>query len=336
MFEPSIYIGPNAPKTYSQNLPLPSLPQGPVTLAFWQYRPNQTFELFDDSRNPDGSSISALKVKVLKPLKCGYGCKVQSILVQAEEGNPDLLGRKLVLRCFDSLYISPAQLDVIPYRKYVEFNSSDPVVNLERQKQEPISAIPTGEYKLDSNDPPPTRLLQPRSQFVDAVFRRELDAYTTMSRFDCSSAPRFYGSYNLRLEREEEECVKVIALEYIEGESLLKVFLDAVAKFGGKGADEETSRYVIGLVDRCYEAMDQLHEAQITHNFADARKCIVKEDGKIIWLDFSRSRSLQPDLGVSSEDQESFKEQDLANINSNFERVFHDLKIHCRYDDEEP
>jgi hypothetical protein len=56
--------------------------------------------------------------------------------------------------------------------------------------------------------------------------------------------------------------------------------------------------------------MDGLHAVNVTHNYPDAKKFIVKKSGKLILVDFSRSRFLRDGMDVNGEDWESFKEQD--------------------------
>jgi len=96
------------------------MPKKPVPLAFWQYKPGQVFTLYPDQRN-HGLKLKTngvLIVRVLRPLKVGFGMKVQTVLVQVEEGDPLILGSKIILRFYDTLYVSPDLLDVIPYCKY--------------------------------------------------------------------------------------------------------------------------------------------------------------------------------------------------------------------------
>ena len=117
MFEVSKYIGASVPKKDSYGLHVPSMPKQPVLLAFYQYGPNTVLTLHPDARNTIEHTRDdrTLRVKVLRPLKVGYGKKVQTVLVEVEDGRPDLLGEKLVLRCFDTLYVSPDLLEVIPF-----------------------------------------------------------------------------------------------------------------------------------------------------------------------------------------------------------------------------
>jgi hypothetical protein len=117
MFERSKYLPPNAPTTYYQGILLPAMPKNAVTIAFHQYRPDQIFTLFPDHRNQNTYERDdrTVLVKVVRPLKVGYGNKIQTILCEIVDGMSDLMGSKVVLRCFDSLYVSPGLLDLIPY-----------------------------------------------------------------------------------------------------------------------------------------------------------------------------------------------------------------------------
>src|SRR5271170_4967431 len=54
-------------------------------------------------------------MKLVRPLKIGYGRKVQTALAEVTDGRADILGQKVVLRCFDTLYVSPDLLEVIPF-----------------------------------------------------------------------------------------------------------------------------------------------------------------------------------------------------------------------------
>jgi len=146
-----------------------------------------------------------------------------------------------------------------------------------------------------------------------------------LSTVDGLSAPRYYGSYQLYFERAEEKSVQVIALEYIEGKSLRTIFVEGIEKFGERGADEELTKYIIGLVNLLYESMDRLHAAASRTISPMGRNVSSKKKGKIVFSDFSRSRILKE---FTFYDQEVFRDQDQMNINSLFERGFHDLKLH--------
>jgi hypothetical protein len=117
MFEESRYIGSRAPSTDSYGFHLPAMPKQSVLLASYEYGPDKLLTLHPDSHNQVSHERDdrTLRVKLVRPLKVGYGRKVQTALAEVQDGRADLLHRKVVLRCFDTLYVSPDLLEVIPF-----------------------------------------------------------------------------------------------------------------------------------------------------------------------------------------------------------------------------
>src|SRR5271155_4709366 len=115
MFEESRYIGSGAPSTDSYGLHLPAMPKQPVLLASYQYGPDKLVTLHPDSQNQVNHERDTLHVKLVRPLKIGYGRKVQTVLAEVKDGREDISGHQVVLRCFDTLYVSPDLLEVIPF-----------------------------------------------------------------------------------------------------------------------------------------------------------------------------------------------------------------------------
>ena len=117
MFEESSYIGSRAPSTDGYGFHLPAMPKQPILLAAYQYGPDKLLTLHPDSRNQASHERDdpTLHVKLVRPLKIGYGRKVQTVLAEVTDGRADILGQQVVLRCFDTLYVSPNLLEVIDF-----------------------------------------------------------------------------------------------------------------------------------------------------------------------------------------------------------------------------
>ena len=124
MFEVSTYIGPKAPATDGYGMYIPAMPKQPVTKAFWQYRPDLELILHPDANNTmtHDRNDRTVHVKLIQPLEVGYGRKVQTVLAEVRDGREDLLGKKMVLRCFDTLYVTPNLLGYIPFKRWICVN----------------------------------------------------------------------------------------------------------------------------------------------------------------------------------------------------------------------
>jgi hypothetical protein len=119
MFEVSRYIGPNAPTKNAHGFHLPAMPKQSVPKASHQYRPDQEFILHPDVNNTmtHHRDDRTVHMKLVRPLKIGYGRKVQTVLAEVQDGRMDLLGTKVVMRCFDTLCVTPDLLELIPFRR---------------------------------------------------------------------------------------------------------------------------------------------------------------------------------------------------------------------------
>jgi RIO-like serine/threonine protein kinase len=119
-------------------------------------------------------------------------------------------------------------------------------------------------------------------------------------------------------------------LEYIKGKPLASIIHDALTK-SPSDADEETTLYFIRLVQEIYSSLDKLHIVDVAHRFIQPRKCLVKENQHIIWIDFTQSCHFDDD--IVEKERQLLKYQDLGNVNNIFERLFQDLKIDYVYDE---
>jgi hypothetical protein len=123
MYEESSWLPPNAPTAGYRGIHLPHMPRKPVLRALYQYGPDVELTMFPHSRQlhevnriwDTCNETDGVVIKIDRPLEVGYGNKTQIVLATVKTGRMEIIERKVVLRFFDSLYVSPGQLDVIPF-----------------------------------------------------------------------------------------------------------------------------------------------------------------------------------------------------------------------------
>jgi tRNA A-37 threonylcarbamoyl transferase component Bud32 len=121
---------------------------------------------------------------------------------------------------------------------------------------------------------------------------------------------------------------KVLVLEFVKGESLGTI-LDDMIENNPAGADQETDK-VSTFMMSAYDSVGQIHQANVTHKNTEAHKCLVKENGKFCWLDFTRAQRL--DFEEDSHVVDLLKYSDLGRINNFLQRVCYDLEISYKFD----
>jgi len=143
--------------------------------------------------------------------------------------------------------------------------------------------------------------------------------------------PDYYGSYSVCFDRSEESWVKVLVLEFVKGDSLGTI-LDDMIENNPAGADQETADKVSTFMMTAYDSVGQIHQANVTHKNTEAHKCLVKENGKFCWLDFTRAQRL--DFEEDSHVVDLLKYSDLGCINNFVQRACYDLEISYKFENE--
>jgi hypothetical protein len=119
MYEESRWLPPNFPTTGFLGMPLPRMPHKKVLRAAYQYGPKIQLTLSPSARNlqqtHDEREQLELIVEIKRPLDIGYGNRTQTVLGIVLKGSPEMIGARVIVRLFDSLYVDPGHLSFIPY-----------------------------------------------------------------------------------------------------------------------------------------------------------------------------------------------------------------------------
>lgn len=101
-------------KTYA-HVAVPRITSKPVLKAEYTYQPGRHFALFPNF-HPFGSKSATpvtvsdpnpVTIKIQEPLDIGFGHRSQVALAEIVEGNSQLKGLKVVMRCFDQVFLCP-------------------------------------------------------------------------------------------------------------------------------------------------------------------------------------------------------------------------------------
>ena len=116
-YEKSIWLPPSRPTTDANGFPLPLMPIVKVKNACYVYGPGETFRLHQTNTvlASTDSPDDVFDVKIVKPLQVGYGMNSQVVVAEVQRGPERIRGKRVVLRIFDPLYVSPDQLRMIFY-----------------------------------------------------------------------------------------------------------------------------------------------------------------------------------------------------------------------------
>jgi len=117
LFEKSRYLPPNFPTTGDCGTLLPRMPEMLVKNCILQYGPDVQLKLFPHERNKISGveEENGVDVRIIQPLDIGYGKKQQTVIATVQSGREEIRGKTVVLRFFDTVYISPDQLPLIPH-----------------------------------------------------------------------------------------------------------------------------------------------------------------------------------------------------------------------------
>jgi hypothetical protein len=92
-------------------MPLPLMPSQPILRAAYQYQPNSRFALCTHPHTPAKNDVVVITVQ--KPIKIGYGCVSQVVLATVESGRDELVGKTVIVKFFDPLYLIPENLSFV-------------------------------------------------------------------------------------------------------------------------------------------------------------------------------------------------------------------------------
>jgi hypothetical protein len=112
MFEQSLWLPPVSQTTTLSGNPLPLMPSK-VLKAAYRYAPVLDFDLTPSEKNTQqvkNEDANGVKIEIIRPLGIGYGNATQIVLARVLEGREEIKGKKVVLRFFDPLYVTPEWL----------------------------------------------------------------------------------------------------------------------------------------------------------------------------------------------------------------------------------
>jgi hypothetical protein len=93
------------------------MPRKPVIKAAHQYGAvGQVLKLFPHERNTiSAEDKTGVWVEVMRAVETGYGNKTQTVLATVKLGRKEIQGKTVILRFYDTVYVSPEQLPTIPF-----------------------------------------------------------------------------------------------------------------------------------------------------------------------------------------------------------------------------
>jgi len=92
-------------------IPLPLMPSKPILRAAYQYEKGRHITLCS---NPAALIEGiAIVVKIEKPISIGHGQFSQVVLAVVDSGRNDLVGKHVIIRFFDPLYLDPDNLTFV-------------------------------------------------------------------------------------------------------------------------------------------------------------------------------------------------------------------------------
>jgi hypothetical protein len=92
-------------------IPLPLMPSKPILRAAYQYERGQQFTLCSNPKTPVPEEVVIIKVE--KPISIGYGYVSQIVLAKMESGSNDIVGKMVIVKFFDPLYLCPDNLSFV-------------------------------------------------------------------------------------------------------------------------------------------------------------------------------------------------------------------------------
>ena len=92
-------------------MPLPLMPSKPILRAAYQYEKDRRFALCSHSNTPVHEDATIIKVQ--KPISIAYGYVSQIVLATVESGREDIVGKTVIAKFFDPLYLIPDNLSFV-------------------------------------------------------------------------------------------------------------------------------------------------------------------------------------------------------------------------------